>query len=167
MTAGARPTLVGAVFPDRLTAAAAASELRRQGLADRDLVSAVWSADRYVIESDVGRRMKRGWSTGALIGAAAGAVLMAGLGVLVFPALDTGAAVLIGGTAGLALGVFWGAYLGLNRFRPLLWDEQDWSHVAVDEGEVLLVVAVGDDAAVAEATLLDRGGRKVEAAGAD
>lgn len=162
MALGPRPSLVGAVFPDRVSATAAADELSRRGYADDDITSALWSSDGFVVDSHAGSNLKRGLMRGAVIGAILGAVLGVVIAVLVWQALNTAVAVIVGVMGGGTLGGFWGAYAGFNRYRPQLWQQQDWSHLSLGEGDVLLVVSVEEGTNEAASILERHGGRRVE-----
>lgn len=154
--------LVGAVFPDRPAAGSAASELVRLGLGPSDLLRAVRTGERYVVESDGGRRVGRGIVMGSLIGAVLG-VAAALVGILVFwPEADLATAVVVGVGGGGAFGVTLGAYAGLLDRRPELWDEESWQHVIVPQGAVLLVVRARGRSDEVQRALSAHGGTIVE-----
>jgi hypothetical protein len=156
--------LIGAVLPDRVAAIRAAARLRAEGLGDRGVQSAVWSDNRYVIESHAPRRIGRSLVMGAVIGGAAGAVAGAVIMLLVFPEFPSGLALLVGAIIGSGAGSVWGAYFGIGRHEAELWDEEDWAHIDLDSGHVLLVVeATGTEEREHVIYLLeDAGGTPVE-----
>jgi hypothetical protein len=150
------------VFTDRASAGTAAEALRRRGFADDDVTTAVWSGDRYVIESHAGRMLERGLLSGIFAGTITGAALGA-LVALAIWGTDVGAtalglSVLFVGTTGATVG----AYIGMGRYRPQLETQRQWSHLSLAPNQVLLVVAIEDEPAEAAAVLEDHGGRRVE-----
>jgi hypothetical protein len=136
------PTLVGAVFPSRLSAADAAEALRTRGLADEHVATAVWSGDGYVIESPAGREVRDSLALGALLGFAIALVIGGTIGAVAWSSVAAWVAFGVSGVIAGMAGAVIGGYLGLNRHRPLLWDERHWAHIALEEGEVLVVVGV-------------------------
>lgn len=155
-----RRALVGAIFPSRTEAGEAAEELRRRGKAGHDLVYAVWSEGRHAIATHREERARRATAAGAGLGAVIGMVLAAVVGRLAW----SGAVWLIAGVAGAIVGAVLGAFLALNRERPALWREQDWAHLSLEEGQVLLVVPADDDRQRIESIMDGHGGRSVEPA---
>jgi hypothetical protein len=162
MTFGSQPALVGAVFPDRSSAVAAAADLRSSGFDDDELATAQWLEGQYVIASHAERNIGRSLFLGAVIGTVLGGVVGAILTVLLWQAADTMVAILVGGTAGVAAGATLGAYFGLIRYRPQLWDQQDWEHVEIENGEVLIVMAEKDRPDLVSEILERHGGRRIE-----
>lgn len=162
MTFGSRPALVGAVFPDRSSAAAAAADLRSSGFDDDELATAEWLDGQYVIASHAGRAMGHSLFWGGVIGGVVGGVAGAILTVLLWQAADAMVAILVGGTAGVAAGATLGSYFGLIRHRPQLWREEDWGHVEVGNGEVLIVMAEKDRPDIVGEILERHGGRRIE-----
>jgi hypothetical protein len=157
-----RPELTGAVFEDRAAAARAADRLIERGMAHSDLTQAAWSADGYVLESHAGQRIWRGSAKGAVVGGVIGSVV----GTLAAWAIwsDTTLFVLavIGVALGGVFGTYLGAYAGFVKYRPQLWDQQDWTHLDLDEGQVLVVVASEEQADEARSLLVESGGQPVE-----
>jgi hypothetical protein len=160
---GSSPTpVVGAVFADRASAAAAAEALRRAGMADAHLTADVWTGSPYVVATATRRRLLRGLAIGMLAGAVVGAVAGVLAGAVVWDTLGMVPSFAIGAGGGFALGATIGAYVGLNRRRPELWDRRDWTHLTLQDGEILLVVEAGGAAGTAEGILQEHGGRRVE-----
>jgi hypothetical protein len=133
----------GAVFADPLHAEAAVAELRQSGLADEHLGIAVHAGDRYVFEHSteaaVGHGIGRGISIGAPIGAVAGMTVLA----LVVPGVGTigvGGILAAGAMTGGLAGGLWGAYLGLTATEPVIENERDWERVALEPGQMIVVV---------------------------
>lgn len=162
MTSESRPALVGALFPSRESAKAAADDLRAAGFGDEELATAEWLDGRYVIASHAGRKIAHGVWIGALAGTVLGAVVGAVLTALLWQSATVGAALLVGGTFGAFGGAVLGAYFGLVRHRPHLWDEEDWTHLEVEEGEVLIVFATGRRPEAVREIFDRHGGRRVE-----
>lgn len=125
-------------------------------------MSVLWSEDGYVIDSHAGRHLRRGLIRGAVIGAVLGAVAGAAIALLAWQSLSTPTAIIVGVVGGGTLGGFWGAYAGFNRYRPQLWDQQDWTHLTIEDGEVLLVVSAKSSPESAGSILERHGGRRVE-----
>lgn len=112
--------LVGATFAGRSDAAAAADALVTRGLARVDVLAAVWSGDRYVIESTAARKLGSFLRSGALLGALAGFVV-AGLAALaIWTSVSAGVAFAVSGVVGAVAGAVIGGYVGLNQRRRLL-----------------------------------------------
>jgi hypothetical protein len=162
MTPDARRKLVGAVFPDRESAAAAAADLIGAGFTDKELATAEWLEGRYAIASHAGRKMGHGLWIGALVGAVIGGALGALATVLFWQEAPVVTALVVGGSGGAVTGMILGAYFGLIRHRPQLWDEEDWAHLEVDEGEVLVVLDAEQEPGVVREILDRHGGRRVE-----
>ncbi len=162
MTFGSRPALVGAVFPNRATAKEAAADLRSSGFTDEQLATAEWLDNQYAIASHAGRNIGQSLFWGGVIGALLGGVAGAVLASLLWQTVDTVVALLVGGVAGAVTIGFLGAYFGLNRYRPQLWDQRDWSHLEIEEGEVLIVLAAEERPEVVGEILERHGGRRVE-----
>jgi len=162
MTFGSPPALVGAVFPDRSSAAAAAFDLSSSGFNDDELATAEWLKGKYVLASHAGQNMTRSLLRGGLIGTVLGGVVGAILTVLFWESADAVEAILVGGVAGAAFGATLGSYFGLIRYRPQLWNEEDWSHIEVEDGEVLIVMAEKDRPDIVRQILERHGGRRVE-----
>lgn len=164
MTFGSKPALVGAVFPDRDSAGEAAADLRGSGFGDDELATAEWLDGRYVIASHAGRNIGRSLFWGGVIGTVLGGIVGALLTSAFWQAADTVVALLVGAVAGGTIGVFLGSYFGLNRYRPQLWDQQDWEHVEIEHGEVLIVMAEKERPELVNEILERHGGRNVEPA---
>lgn len=162
MTFASQPALVGAVFPERSSAAAAVADLRSSGFTDDELATAEWLDGQYVLASHAGRKIGQSLIWGGVMGAVLGAVVGAVLTVLLWQTADTAAALLVGGVAGAAFGAILGSYFGLNRYRPQLWDQRDWSHLEIEHGEVLIVMAEKDRPDLVGEILQRHGGRRVE-----
>jgi hypothetical protein len=162
MTSGSQPALVGAVFPDRSSAAAAVADLRRSGFDDDELASAEWLEGKYVLASHAGQNIKKSLLRGGVIGTVLGAIVGAILTVVLWQSADAVEAILVGGVAGAAFGATLGSYFGLIRYRPQLWNEEDWSHIEVEDGEVLIVMAEEDRPDLVREILERQGGRRVE-----
>lgn len=162
MTFGSQPALVGAVFRDRSSAAAAAADLRSSGFDDDELATAEWLEGKYVIASHAGRKMSRSLIWGGVIGIVLGALVGAILTVYFWQSADVVEAILVGGVAGAAFGATLGSYFGLIRHRPQLWNEEDWAHIEVENGEVLIVMAEKDRPDIVREILERHGGRRVE-----
>lgn len=149
--------LIGAVFPGRTSAAAAAVTLRRRGIAGDHVVTAVSHRGRHVVDSQAQRRMVGGLLSGAVLGAA---LLSALAGIVGAILADRNTVWLAAAVSGFVVGAVLGAYVGLSRERPPLWEERDWLHIELDDDEVLLVAPVGDGEV--RALLEGHGGRCVE-----
>ncbi len=154
-------TIVGAVFENRQRAAMAAAALRSRNLAGAKITEAVWNGDGYVIDTPAGQEIRSGLSMGAPLGAVIGFLVLGLVGIVAWSSVSDVIAFLVIGSVGAIAGAVLGGYYGVNRHRPLLWDERDWTHVGLDEGEVLVVVGV-DRPSVAASTLETHGGRLVE-----
>jgi hypothetical protein len=133
----------GAVFPDREHAESAVEALRRNGLADEHLGIAVHAGDTYAFEHSTGAAVShgigRGISVGVPIGAVAGMTVLA----MVVPGVGTlgvGGILAAGAMTGALAGGLWGAYLGLTATEPILENEWDWERVALEPGQVIVVV---------------------------
>lgn len=157
-----RPQLVGAIFRNRQAAAAAADDLRRAGFADEALATAEWLDGRYAIASHAGRKMGQSLWMGAVVGTVVGAVLGAVATWLFWPDTSIVLALIIGASFVGVTGMVLGAYFGLLRHRPQLWHEEDWGHLEVEEGQVLMVVDPLQRTEVVEEIFDRHGGRRVE-----
>lgn len=155
-------TTVGAVFDDRASASAAADALRRIGVADDETVTAAWSGERYVVDVHAGRDLGRTLSVGALIGLVVGMAIGAVLALVVWRSVSDATAMIAGGGVGGLLGAILGGYLGMSRHREKLWDQRDWTHLDLVEGQLLVVVDTREMTETAEAELRQNGGRIVE-----
>lgn len=71
-------------------------------------------------------------------------------------------ALVVGGIGGGVTGTILGAYFGLIRHRPQLWQEEDWGHVEVAVGEVLIVLDAEQQSGQVREILERHGGRRVE-----
>ena len=162
MTSRERPQLVGAVFSNRESAADAAAELRRAGFADEELATAEWLEGRYAIASHAQTKMGRSVWIGALVGTVLGALLGATATRMFWPEVSIVTALIIGGSFAGVTGSVLGAYLGLIRHRPQLWDEEDWAHLEVEEGQVLMVLDAEQQPDVVRRIFDRHGGRRVE-----
>lgn len=162
MSSESRSRLVGAVFPKREAAAAAAADLYRAGFRDEELASAEWLEGRYAIASHAGRKIGHSLWIGAVVGTVLGGLLGAAATALFWDAASMVTALVVGGIGGAVTGSILGAYFGLIRHRPQLWDEEDWAHTEVAEGEVLMVVDPGERPEVVQEILDRRGGRHCE-----
>lgn len=157
-----RPQLVGAVFSNRESAAAAAVELRRAGFTDEELATAEWLEGRYAIASHAETKMGHGLWIGAVVGTVLGGLLGAVLTQLFWPGVALLTALIIGGSFLGVIGTVLGAYFGLIRHRPQLWDEEDWAHLEVEEGQVLMVLDAEQQPEVVREIFDRHGGRRVE-----
>ncbi len=155
------PALVGATFGARTSAAAAADALVSRGLAPANVLAAVWSGDRYVIESTAADKMGDALRKGGLLGGGVGFVVAGIIALAIWTSVSAIVAFTVTGVVGAAAGAVIGGYVGLNQRRRLLWSQRDWAHISLGEGHVLLVVGVDrpDDT---EAILADHGGTVVE-----
>lgn len=158
-----RTRLVGAVL-DAQHAAGAARELLEEGIADDQLLTAVWQEEGFAIDPSADRRMGTGLVRGLAIGTVVGAVLGFLVLLVVPPSSSVVTDLLVGGIGGATAGAFFGAYLGLNRQRLRFWEQEDWEHVDTAPGEVLIVVDAGDRRDATLRILRRHGGRVVEPA---
>lgn len=155
---------LGAVFPDRSAGEGAVEELRELGLTDEHLGVAIHQGDSYVFEEDAGAEVSHGIEEGIAIGAPLGMVAGMTLFAVLVPGIGTlglGGVLAAGGITGALAGGFWGAYLGLSAKERVLDEEQDWEHVALRPGEVLVVVAGHGDPAHVRSILERHGGHLV------
>lgn len=150
--------LVGAVFRDRTSAAAAADTLQRRGLASEDMVTVASRRGRHVIDSGAGSRVLGGVTGGALLGAV---VLALVFGTVAFALQPDGLVWTAAAAAGAFVGAVLGAFVGLNRERSALWAEENWMHVGLQPDEILLVARTRDDSENTLAILEGHGGRCV------
>lgn len=131
-----------------------------RGLAPRRVTTAVWSTDRYVLETRAREDMRDGLRAGASVGAVIGGIVGAAALPFSWTAPPLWAALLLGLVFGAGGGALLGGYVGINRHQQELWDERDWTHVDLADGEILLIVSSDEpDEAVA---VLDGHGRIVE-----
>lgn len=162
MTSRQRPQLVGALFSNRDSATDAADELRETGFTDEELATAEWLEGRYAIASHAQTKMGRSLWIGAIVGTVLGALLGAAVTRLFWPEVSIVTALIIGGSFAGVTGTVLGAYFGLIRHRPQLWDEEDWAHLEVEEGQVLMVIDAEQQPDVVRQIFDRHGGRRVE-----
>jgi hypothetical protein len=162
MTPDAGPALVGALFPNREAAKAAVTDLRDAGLGDEELATAEWLDGRYVIASHAGRKMGHGVWIGAVVGAVVGGLLGALATGLFWPEASMVTALIAGGSFLGVTGAVLGAYFGLIRHRQQLWHEEDWAHLEVEQGQVLMVLDAGQKSDIVREIFDRHGGRRVE-----
>jgi hypothetical protein len=157
-----RPQLVGAVFPNRESAKRAAAELRRAGFTDEELATAEWLQGRYAIASHAQTKMGHSLWIGAVVGTVLGALLGTAATRWFWPEVSVVTALIIGGSFVGVTGTVLGAYFGLLRHRPQLWDEEDWAHLEVEADQVLMVLDAEQQPDVVREIFNRHGGRRVE-----
>lgn len=157
---------IGAVFATRSDAEDAVGALRARGLGSERLGVAIHNDQPIKFERDASAAIVRDTEVGVAAGAPLGA--LAGIGLAALTATGAGAVIGVGGLLAMAgasslMGGVLGGYLGVAAgFDD--WDEhQQFGYVALQPGEVLVVVCSDDRPDVARTVMADAGGRIVDA----
>jgi hypothetical protein len=154
---------IAAVFADRASAERAVEGLGAVGLGSEHLGVVVHDDNPVDFEHDADTEMLHDAKVGIEAGAPLGA--LAGLGVAALAATGVGV-IGIGGILALAgASALWGAMLGGfigTTVGSVGWDEHaDFGYLALEPGEVLLVVCSHDQPEVVRGVLTDTGGRLI------
>lgn len=154
---------LAAVFADRAAAERAVVSLRAEGLGSEHLGAVVHDADPVDFEHDADAEMLHDAKVGIEAGAPLGA--LAGLAVAALAATGVGA-IGVGGLLAIAgASAMWGALLGGyigTTVGAVSWDHHEaFRYLALEPGEVLLVVCSHDRPDVVRAALTDAGGRLI------
>ena len=154
---------IAAVFADRAAAEHAVTGLRAVGLGSERLGVVVHDDNPVDFEHDADAEMLHD----AKVGVEAGAPLGALAGVAIAALAATGVGVIgVGGMLALAgASALWGAMLGGyigTTVGAVSWDEhEDFRYLALEPGEVLLVVCSHHQPDVVRGVLTDTGGRLI------
>lgn len=156
---------IAAVFADRTAAERAVAGLRAVGLGSEHLGVVVHDDDPIHFEHDADTEMMHDTKVGIEAGTPLGAVV--GLAVAALAATGVGV-IGVGGLLAIAgASAVWGAMLGGfigTTVGAVSWDEhEDFRFLALEPGEVLLVVCSHDQPDVVRGALTDAGGRLVSA----
>ena len=155
---------IAAIFPDRTAAEHAVAGLRAQGLGSEHLGVAVHDENPIDFEHDADAEMMHDAEVGLGAGAPLGA--LAGLGVAALAATAVGGVFGVGGVLALAgASALWGAMMGGyvgTAVGATEWDEhQDFGYLALEPGEVLVVVCSHGQPDVVRDVLNAHGGRLI------
>ena len=155
---------IAAVFADRAAAENAVAGLRALGLGSEHLGVAVHDDNPVDFEHDADAEMVHDAKVGIEAGAPLGA--LAGIGIAALAATGVGGVIGVGGVLALAgASALWGAMLGGylgTAVGSVGWDEhEDFGYLALEPGEVLLVVCSHGQPDVVRGVLSDSGGRLI------
>lgn len=152
---------IAAVYPDRATAEAAVEALREHGFGSEHLGVAVHDPHPIDFEHDAESEMTHDAVAGVAAGTPLGALAGLAIGALVstgFGAIGIGGIFALGAATGIWGGLL-GGYLG-TAAGDVAWDEhQDFGFVALEPGEVLIVVCGHGQPATVESVMQEAGGR--------
>lgn len=141
------PDVLPAVFPSREQAEAAVAEIRALGLPEEDLGIAIADLEPgwYLLLDDEERSEAFGMVRGVEIGLPAGAIAGVALAAFAIPGVGTvlgGGGLALAG-AGAFWGTFWGAWAGLMSKAHWNEDEERWTNVPMEAGDVLVISRPG------------------------
>jgi hypothetical protein len=153
---------IGAVFANRAAAENAVAGLRALGLGSEHLGVVVHDDNPVDFEHDADAEMVHDAEVGVEVGAPLGA--LAGLGIAALAATGVGGVIGVGGVLALAgASALWGAMLGGfigTAVGSVGWDEhEDLGYLALEPGEVLVVVCSHGQPDVVRGVLSESGGR--------
>jgi hypothetical protein len=141
------PDYLPAVFESRDKAEAAVAELMALGLPEADLGIAIsnLAPGWYRLLDEEERDEAFGMVRGVEIGLPAGAIAGVALAAFAIPGVGTvlgGGGLALAG-AGAFWGTFWGAWVGLMRKTHWTDNEERWTEVPMDAGDVLVLTRPG------------------------
>ncbi len=152
---------IAAVFPDRGAAEGAVEALRGQGLGSEHLGIAVHDENPVDFEHDADAELVHDAKVGVATGAPLGAI--AGFAIAALAATGVGAIGVGGVLAVSAASALWGGMLGGfigTATGDVGWEEhQEFGYVALDPGEVLIVVCSHGEPEAVRSVLHDAGGQ--------
>ncbi len=154
---------VAAVFSDRSSAEAAVAALRAHGLGSEHLGVAIHDDNPVSFEHDAESEMIHDAEVGAEVGAPLGALagfFIAALATTGFGVIGVGGVLALSGASALWGGML-GGYLGAVG-GDVAWDEhQEFGYVALEPGEVLVVVCSHGQPDVVHQLMESNGGRLI------
>lgn len=154
---------IAAVFSDRSSAEDAVAALRAHGLGSEHLGVAVHDDNpvdfEHDAESEMAHDTKVGVAAGAPVGAIAGFIIAA-IASTGFGVIGVGGVLALSGASALWGGML-GGYLGAST-GEVSWEEhEDFGYVALEPGEVLVVVCSHGQPDVVRQLMESNGGRLI------